>query len=80
MATYELHEITDDYRPMPGLIGNLQRFIAALVQRYRRRDTVERLSRLDAFLLADIGIDPCDLADARDGDDEALWTKIGRRG
>ena len=79
MATYELHEITDDYRPMPGLLGSVRRLVAALAQRYRRRDTVERLSRLDAFLLADIGVDPCDLADARNGDDEALWAKIDRR-
>ena len=80
MATFELRELAHDWRPMPGLLGPLERLVAHVVRAHRRRITLQHLARLDTVQIVDIGLDPDDVAAALAGDGEQLWHKLSRRG
>lgn len=80
MTTYDLHDIaTDERHAMPDVLAGLRQLLARIVLIHRRRQTVLRLSRLDAVQLADIGIELSDVDDARNGDGRVLWDKIRLR-
>jgi uncharacterized protein YjiS (DUF1127 family) len=47
----------------PSIFAGIGRLLAELRTRRRHRETVIELSRLDAHLLRDIGIEPMDVTD-----------------
>lgn len=80
MTTYELHDIADDGRSIPDLMGGLKRLVTLFARQQSRHRTLRSIAHLDADQLRDIGLDPEDVADAMNGDGEVLWNKIQRRG
>jgi uncharacterized protein YjiS (DUF1127 family) len=76
MTTLELYEIAADKSRQSNVIGGLMKLAVRLATWRDRRRTVLKLATLDAFQLADIGLDPDDVEDALDGDARRLWAKI----
>lgn len=79
MTTYDLNGMSETRTTTPRLFDGVWHIVAALQLAYQRRQTVLRLSPLDAQQLADIGLEPTDVEDARNGDGQMLWLKISRR-
>ncbi|CAN7593039.1 DUF1127 domain-containing protein [Devosia sp. LjRoot16] len=79
MTTLELYEIAADKSRQSSVIGGLMKLALRLATWRARRRTVLRLATLDAFQLADIGLDRADVEDALDGDARRLWARIRQR-
>lgn len=79
MTTLELYEIAADKSRQSNIVGSLMRLAVRLATWRARRRTILRLAGLDAFQLADIGLEPADVADALDGDARQLWARTRLR-
>jgi uncharacterized protein YjiS (DUF1127 family) len=79
MTTLELYEIAADKSRQSSVTGGLMKLALWLATWRARRRTVLRLATLDAFQLADIGLDRADVEDALDGDARRLWARIRQR-
>ncbi|HEV2513736.1 MAG TPA: DUF1127 domain-containing protein [Devosia sp.] len=79
MTTLELYEIADDKSRQVGIAGSLIKLAVRLATWPARRETILKLASLDAFQLADIGLERTDVEDALDGDARRLWARIKLR-
>ncbi|KQW74815.1 hypothetical protein ASC89_24690 [Devosia sp. Root413D1] len=79
MTTLELYEIAADKSRQSSVTRGLMKLALRLATWRARRRTVLRLATLDAFQLADIGLDRADVEDALDGDARRLWARIRQR-
>ena len=79
MTTLELQGFANDRFPTIRLLGGLRRLFAPLKHWYDRRQTLLTLSRFDAHLLSDVGVEACELHDALEGRGSALWRKVYAR-
>ena len=79
MTTLELYEIAADKSRQVSVIGGLLKLAVRLATWRARRNTILKLATLDAFQLADIGLDRADVEDALDGDARRLWARIRQR-
>lgn len=79
MTTLELYEIADDKSRQSSVIGSLLKLAVRLATWQARRQTILKLASLDAFQLADIGLESSDVEDALDGDARRLWARIRQR-
>jgi uncharacterized protein YjiS (DUF1127 family) len=75
MTTLELQEYAGERRNVGRIFGGLRAVVAAAKQWYARRQTLARLSKLDDYLLRDVGIDPAELYDSVHGEHTSLWEK-----
>lgn len=75
MTTLELEEYAVERRNAGRVLGGLRAAIAAVGHWHRKRQTLARLSKLDDYLLRDVGIDPAELYDAMYGEHTSLWQK-----
>ena len=75
MTTLEVQEFAGERRNAGRMFDGLMAAVAAVKQWNARRQTLARLSKLDDYLLLDVGIDPADLYDAVHGEHTSLWEK-----
>ncbi len=75
MTTLELEEYAGERRNAGRMFGGLRAAIAAVKHWHAKRQTLARLSKLDDYLLRDVGIDPAELYDAVHGEHTSLWEK-----
>jgi len=79
MTTLELYEIAADKSRQVSVTGSLLKLAVRLATWQARRETILKLASLDAFQLADIGLQRTDVEDALDGDARQLWARIRQR-
>lgn len=79
MTTLELYEIAADKSRQSSVTGSLMKLAVRLATWQARRQTILKLATLDAFQLADIGLERTDVEDALDGDARRLWASIRQR-
>lgn len=74
MTTIELQEYAGERRDAGRMFDRLRAAVAAAKYWHAKRQTLARLSKLDDYLLRDVGIDPADLY-AVHGEHTSLWEK-----
>jgi uncharacterized protein YjiS (DUF1127 family) len=67
MTTLDLYEASGVAEKRPAILAGLKRLWAGFGRRREERMTLNALSRLDPYLLRDIGIEPLDVYDALSG-------------
>ena len=79
MTTLELYEIAADKSRQGSVVGSLLQLAVRLATWRARHQTIVKLASLDAYQLADIGLERTDVEDALDGDARRLWARIRQR-
>ena len=79
MTTLELYEIAADKSRQGSVVGSLLQLAVRLATWRARHQTIVKLASLDAYQLADIGLERADVEDALDGDARRLWARIRQR-
>lgn len=81
MTTLDLlyERAAETAEPRMNLLARFGQIWSGFAQRRRARRTVIELSRLDAYLLRDIGIEPMDVYDALHGRKQSILLDPMRR-
>jgi uncharacterized protein YjiS (DUF1127 family) len=80
MTTIDLYEPIPERRGRhPALIAGIKRLWTSMQKRGARRRSIIELSRMDARLLRDMGIEPLDVTDALSGKRRSVWLNPMRK-